>query len=230
MPVGAASPIPQTQEQCCEQCVLDGSLCYGYVFTPGHGDNSHSSCSQFDIAFDAEAMHAGNCTTGVFKHRNKAPAKAPKKAPKGAKNVLFIVADDMRPSMGPYAIKDQKSPYFTPALDNLAATGIVFTRAYIQFSYCAPSRNSFMSGRRPDANKVFSFIGTFRNAETGLDWVSLPEQFVLNGYNVGGSGKLFHPQVFYAVCFVSYMPAIDRSLECLQVPANFDQPWSWTIP
>ena len=64
MPVGAASPIPQTQEQCCEQCVLDGSLCYGYVFTPGHGDNSHSSCSQFDIAFDAEAMHAGNCTTG----------------------------------------------------------------------------------------------------------------------------------------------------------------------
>ena len=47
-----------------------------------------------------------------------------------------------------------------------------------------------MSGRRPDANKVYSFIGTFRDSSTGQDWVALPEQFVLNGYNVGGSGKL----------------------------------------
>lgn len=51
----------------------------------------------------------------------------------------------MRPSVGPYAIPGKTSPYSTPALDKLAATGITFTRAYIQFSYCAPSRNSFMS-------------------------------------------------------------------------------------
>ena len=37
---------------------------------------------------------------------------------------------------------------------------------------------------------VYSFIGTFRDSSTGQDWVALPEQFVLNGYNVGGSGKL----------------------------------------
>ena len=40
------------------------------------------------------------------------------------------------------------------------------------------------------------------------DYVSLPEHFVQNGYNVGGSGKLFHPNV----------------------PADFDQAWSWTVP
>ena len=37
---------------------------------------------------------------------------------------------------------------------------------------------------------------------------SLPEHFKNNGYNVAGSGKLFHPHV----------------------PANYDQPWSWTTP
>ena len=70
------------------------------------------------------------------------------------------------------------------------------------------SRNSFMSGRRPDSSNIYSFIGTFRDPASGQNWVALPEQFVRNGYNVGGSGKLFHPGV----------------------PANFDQPWSWTVP
>ena len=65
-----------------------------------------------------------------------------------------------------------------------------------------------MSGRRPDTTNIYSFIGTFRNPDAGLHWVALPEHFVQNGYNVGGSGKLFHPNV----------------------PANFDQPYSWTVP
>ena len=33
----------------------------------------------------------------------------------------------------------------TPHIDHLAATGTLFTRAYVQYSFCAPSRNSFMS-------------------------------------------------------------------------------------
>jgi hypothetical protein len=115
---------------------------------------------------------------------------------------------DMRPSINPYAIEGEAPRYTTPALDELARTGTLFTRAYIQISYCAPSRNSFMSGRRPDSSNIYSFIGTFRDPASGQHWVALPEHFVQNGYNVGGSGKLFHPGV----------------------PANFDQPWSWTVP
>jgi len=60
---------------------------------------------------------------------------------------------------------------------------------------CAPSRNSFMSGRRPYATKALSFIGTFRQSDIGMNWATLPEWFKLNGYNVAGSGKLFHPGV-----------------------------------
>ena len=73
--------------------------------------------------------------------------------------------------MNPYAIPGAPKLFVTPALDELAATGTTFTRAYVQISYCAPSRNSFMSGRRPDAIHVHSFIGSFRNPLTGAqDW------------------------------------------------------------
>ena len=51
---------------------------------------------------------------------------------------------DMRPSINPFAIEGEAPRYTTPALDELARTGTLFTRAYIQISYCAPSRNSFM--------------------------------------------------------------------------------------
>jgi hypothetical protein len=189
--------------------VSDGTLCFGFIFTPqGSGAGAKGTCAQVDIGIDPTQLHDGACITGIFDHGKKPAPQPPSKAPVGAKNVLFIVADDMRPSMGPYAIDGQPSLYHTPALDSLAATGITFTRAYVQISYCAPSRNSFMSGRRPDATKTYSFIGTYRNPSVGQDWVALPEHFVRRGYNVGGSGKLFHPNV----------------------PANFDQPWSWTIP
>jgi arylsulfatase A-like enzyme len=131
--------------------------------------------------------------------------KAPKstKAPKGAKNVLFLVADDMRPSISPYGFNYSH----TPNMQRIADEGIAFSRAYIQQSYCAPSRNSFMSGRRPDANKVFSFIGHYREENTGsTNWTALPGYFLKHGYNVAGHGKLFHPNV----------------------PPNYDQPFSWS--
>jgi hypothetical protein len=48
-----------------------------------------------------------------------------------------------------------------------------------------------MSGRRPDANKVFSFIGHFREENTGgTNWTALPGYFLEHGYTVAGSGKV----------------------------------------
>ena len=134
-----------TAAQCCAECVEDGELCFGYIFKGhGGGPEGKGSCSLFDTVFDTSSKHPNvNCTVGIFNSKPKPPPKPAKAAPKGAKNVLFIVADDMRPSMGPYAIEGQPNPFHTPALDKLAATGILFTRAYIQISYCAPSRNSF---------------------------------------------------------------------------------------
>ena len=65
------------------------------------------------------------------------------------RNILFLISDDFRPSSGAYGNQFAN----TPNLDRLAAEGTVFRAAHVQFAYCAPSRNSFMSGRRPDATK-----------------------------------------------------------------------------
>lgn len=42
----------------------------------------------------------------------------------------------------------------TPHIDKLAAQGVLFERAYVQQSICAPTRNSFLSGRYPDKTKA----------------------------------------------------------------------------
>ena len=63
-----------------------------------------------------------------------------------------------------------------------------------------------MSGRRPDATKVWNFNDSFRSEGVGGNWTALPEHFKLNGYLTTGVGKLFHPGV----------------------PPNFDQPRSWS--
>jgi len=49
----------------------------------------------------------------------------------------------------------------TPHLDAFAATGTVFNRAYCQQAICGPTRNSFLSGRRPQRTQAWNFIGAY---------------------------------------------------------------------
>ena len=67
----------------------------------------------------------------------------------------------MRPSLGAMG-----SPVFTPAMDQLAAESLLFDRAYANFPWCNPSRNSLLSGRRPDTNKVWNFNVDLRTTFT----------------------------------------------------------------
>ena len=94
--------------------------------------------------------------------------------PHAAKNVLFIVVDDMRPMM-------RRAYNFslgvTPNLDRLSEGGLTFTRAYCNYAFCSPSRNSFMSGRRPDVTRVWEFKDSFREHGVGANWTALPEYF-----------------------------------------------------
>ena len=117
------------------------------------------------------------------------------------KNVLFIVVDDLRPDIGAYG----QTYVHTPNIDQLAKESLVFDRAYCQQAICAPSRNSFMTGRRPDTTKAWNFIDHFREPGVGLNWTSLPQYFKKHGYFSSGVGKLYHPNL----------------------PPNFDPP-SWS--
>jgi hypothetical protein len=121
---------------CCAACEQDPN-CGG--FTLQEKEKSHSTCH-----LKSHDMGAGSASataiSGVIPGRGPPPPPPIKPAPAGAKNVLFIISDDMRPSIGAYGLKEA----VTPHLDQLAKEGVLFTRAHIQFSYCAPSRNSFM--------------------------------------------------------------------------------------
>ena len=106
-----------------------------------------------------------------------------------AMNVLFIAVDDLRPNLGAYGHDFMK----TPRMDELAYSGTLFQRAYVQYSFCAPSRNSFMAGRRPDTTRAFSFVNHFRETGVGEEWNSFPEHFRKAGFFTAGAGKLYHP-------------------------------------
>ncbi len=57
-------------------------------------------------------------------------------------NILWIIAEDMGPELSCYGTPEVK----TPALDQLAAKGVRYTRAFTVTGVCSTSRSSFMTG------------------------------------------------------------------------------------
>ena len=102
-------------------------------------------------------------------------------------NVLFIIADDLRPDLGAYG--DHIA--HTPNLDRLAGQSLVFERAYCQKAVCWPSRNSFFSGLMPGSlGKNTNARNTFRVDHP--DIVALPQLFKDHGWHTRGFGKILH--------------------------------------
>lgn len=116
------------------------------------------------------------------------------------KNVLFIVVDDLRPALGCYHDLMASSPN----IDNLAAHGTLFTSAFCQQAVCAPSRASFMTGKKPDHTKVWNLQTHFRTALP--DVVTMPQYFKNNGYYARQIGKIYHD------------------------PKSAQDPQSWSVP
>ena len=64
--------------------------------------------------------------------------------------MLWLLVDDLRPQLGAYGQREDADA----APRRARAAGVVFEQAYCRLSVCAPSRNSFMTGRRPDSLSV----------------------------------------------------------------------------
>lgn len=101
-------------------------------------------------------------------------------------NVLFIAVDDLRVQLGCYG----DPVAITPHLDQLAARGTRFDRAYCQQAVCNASRQSMLSGRRPDSIRVWDLKTVFRETDPAV--VSLPEYFKQQGYFTQSLGKIYH--------------------------------------
>lgn len=101
-------------------------------------------------------------------------------------NILFLAIDDLRPELGCYG-----SPIaVSPNIDKLASQGLMFENAYCQQAICSPSRASIMTGARPESIGVIENYTDFREANP--DIVTLPQQFIKNGYQAVCVGKIFH--------------------------------------
>lgn len=120
------------------------------------------------------------------------------------KNVLFIMADDLRTSLGCYGDSVVKSPN----IDQLASKSQVFLNAYAQQAVCAPSRTSMLTSRRPDTTRLYDFNSYWR-VHAG-NYTTMPQYFKSNGYFTMSVGKIFHPGI-----------ASNHS---------DDYPYSWSIP
>jgi hypothetical protein len=89
---------------------------------------------------------AGGNMTECEKGAAASPAERPL-PPTGAKNVLYLLVDDLRPELN---FAYNQTGMHTPHVDAFAKSGMVFNNAYCQIAVCSPSRMNFLSGRRPD--------------------------------------------------------------------------------
>jgi arylsulfatase A-like enzyme len=101
-------------------------------------------------------------------------------------NVLFIAVDDLRPELGCYGADHIKSP----AIDRLAAEGIVFEKAFCMVPTCGASRAALMTSIRPARNRFVTHLAWADKEAPGR--VTLNTHFQANGYHTVSLGKIFH--------------------------------------
>ncbi|WP_435675137.1 sulfatase [Polaribacter sp.] len=131
-------------------------------------------------------------------------------------NILFIAIDDLRPELGCYGSEIAISPN----LDKLASKGLLFENAYCQQAICGPSRASLLTGIRPETSGVFHNYIKFR--EVNPDVVTIPQQFIKNGYDAVYTGKIFHHGDKDDQLSWNRQPAIDRMIaKGIKVPGGF---------
>eukprot|EP00911_Craspedida_sp_UC1_P000244 UC1_evm1s188 len=157
---------------------------------------SLSSLSSIAVATETAAIASTAASAAAGPHL---PPMIINSREKGGRrlNVIHLIADDLRPEISAPGFGQKVAQ--TPNIDRLASTGTVFARAYCQQAVCGPSRNSFMTGRRPHHTNVlgnsngdcFRDVGIDGNGVVGANWTTLPEWFKKSGWNALGGGKTF---------------------------------------
>jgi iduronate 2-sulfatase len=101
-------------------------------------------------------------------------------------NVLLILVDDLKPTLGCYGDQSAK----TPNLDALAGRGMRFDLAYCNQAVCAPSRFTLMLGAHSTSTGLYGLGSHLRKAYP--DAVTMPQHFEKHGYRTESLGKVFH--------------------------------------
>lgn len=102
-------------------------------------------------------------------------------------NVLFIIADDLRPELGCYGVTE----VITPHVDKLASGATVFQNAYCNIPVSGASRASLLTGMYPHYPSRFTAFDASADKDCPQA-VALPQCFRNNGYYAISNGKVFH--------------------------------------
>jgi arylsulfatase A-like enzyme len=107
-------------------------------------------------------------------------------------NVLFIICDDLNDTVNGMGGHPQA---LTPAIDRLMEQGVQFTNAHCNAPICGPSRASLWTGLYPSVTGYYGYkqqANHWRKFPAMTKAVTMMEHFKSNGYNVYGTGKVFH--------------------------------------
>ena len=99
-----------------------------------------------------------------------------------ALNLVFVMFDDLRPELSIY----KREHMVTPNFERLANRSVVFDKSFCQVAVCNPSRDSLLTGLRPDT------VGTYAFQSMYMPHLPLPRQLVQSGYSTAAFGKIFH--------------------------------------
>ena len=122
-------------------------------------------------------------------------------------NILLLMSDQQRwDTLGCYGCRAIP----TPALDGLAAAGVVFERCYVNVPMCTPSRACMLTGRLPAGHGVYRIHDT------------LPADQVLLPVHLGGLG--------YETALVGKLHVSGRGVECVERhPHDGFERYEWSI-
>lgn len=103
------------------------------------------------------------------------------------KNIIFFITDDESPTLGCYG--DPVAA--TPAIDALAADGVLFRNAFATTASCSASRSVVMSGLHNHANGQYGHQHHYHKFASYHNVVSLalPRVLTRAGYRTGQIGK-----------------------------------------
>lgn len=104
---------------------------------------------------------------------------------KAKPNVVIILSDDQ--GFGDVSYHEHPKEIKTPAIDKLAAQGVVFTNGYASAFVCAPTRAGLLSGRYQQR------FGFYRASDSRvgmpLNEITLADVLKKEGYTTGAFGK-----------------------------------------
>lgn len=124
------------------------------------------------------------------------------------RNVLLIVTDDESPTLGCYG----DACAVSPAIDSIAADGMIFRNAFATTASCSASRSVIMSGLHNHRNGQFGHQHHYHKFSSFDDVIALalPRVMQRAGYRTGQIGK-YHVAPEEVYHFETYLPGNGRN-------------------